>query len=106
MRRTLVTSALPYSNGAIHLGHLLEHIQTDIWTRYRRLLGNECYYVCAEDTHGTATMLSAKDRNISPEQLVDEARLEHINEFIAFGIDHDEYYTTHSPENEEIATLI
>ena len=106
MRRILVTSALPYSNGAIHLGHLLEHIQTDIWTRYQKLRGNECYYVCAEDTHGTATMLSARKQNISPEELVEQARVEHVEDFTAFGIGYDEYYTTHSSENEEIATLI
>lgn len=106
MRRILVTSALPYSNGAIHLGHLLEHIQTDIWVRFQKFVGHECYYMCAEDTHGTATMISAEEKGITPEDLVERSRAEHIEDFQAFGIEHDEYYTTHSPENEAIATQI
>lgn len=103
MRRILVTAALPYSNGSIHLGHLLEHIQSDIWVRFQKLRGNECYFMCAEDTHGTATMICAKDAGITPEQWVAQLREEHISDFEAFAISHDNYYTTHSPENEYFA---
>ena len=77
MRRILVTSALPNANGAIHLGHLLEHIQTDIWVRFQRMMGNECIYVCADDTHGTATMLAAEREGVSPEVLIERLRAEH-----------------------------
>ena len=103
MRRILVTAALPYSNGAIHLGHLLEHIQTDIWVRFQKLRGNECYFICAEDTHGTATMIGAEEAGVSPEVWVEDLRQQHIADFDAFSIGHDNYYTTHSPENERFA---
>ena len=103
MRRILVTAALPYSNGSIHLGHLLEHIQTDIWVRFQKLRGNECYFICAEDTHGTATMIGAQEAGVTPEQWVEQLRQEHIADFEAFAISHDNYYTTHSPENEHFA---
>ena len=106
MRRILVTAALPYSNGAIHLGHLLEHIQTDIWVRFQQLRGAECYFICAEDTHGTATMIGAQEAGVTPEQWVEELRQKHIADFDAFGISHDNYYTTHSPENEHFAREI
>lgn len=106
MRRILVTAALPYSNGSIHLGHLLEHIQTDIWVRFQKLRGNECYFICAEDTHGTATMIRAQEAGVTPEQWVDRLRREHIEDFEAFAISHDNYYTTHSPENEHFARAI
>lgn len=102
MRRILVTAALPYSNGAIHLGHLLEQIQTDIWVRFQKLVGNECYYVCADDAHGTATMLSAKEAGVSPEEWIDRLRAEHIRDLASFGVEHDNYYLTHSPENESL----
>ena len=98
-RRILVTSALPYANGSLHLGHLLEHIQTDIWVRYQRQRGNECYYVCADDTHGTAIMLKAEEQGVSPEQLIDKVKAEHEADFEAFLISHDNYYSTHSEEN-------
>jgi len=88
-RRILVTSALPYANGSLHLGHLLEHIQTDIWVRYQRMRGNECHYVCADDTHGTAIMLKAEEQGISPEQLIEQVRTEHIADFNDFLISHD-----------------
>ena len=106
MRRILVTSALPYSNGAIHLGHLLEQIQTDIWVRFQKLIGNECYYVCADDTHGTATMLSARNAGVTPEQWIEKLRLEHIADLSAFGVQHENYYSTHSSENEQLAMEI
>ena len=106
MRRILVTSALPYANGAIHLGHLFEHIQTDIWVRYQRMCGNECIYVCADDAHGTATMLLAERSGTTPEELIEPLRTAHAEDFRRFHISHDNYYSTHSPENEHYATLI
>ena len=98
-RRILVTSALPYANGSIHLGHLLEHIQTDIWTRFQRLRGNECYSVCADDAHGTPVMLKAQELGITPEEMVARTRAEHHQDLIDFHVDYDNYYVTHSPEN-------
>ncbi len=105
-RRILVTSALPYANGSLHLGHLLEHIQTDIWVRYQRLAGNECHYVCADDTHGTAIMLKAEEKGITPEELINNVHKEHHNDFIDFHISHDNYYSTHSEENREFSEAI
>ncbi len=105
-RRILVTSALPYANGAIHLGHLFEHIQTDIWVRYQRMIGNQCVYVCADDAHGTATMLLAERLGTSPEALIEQLRAEHAEDFRRFHIGHDNYYSTHSPENEHYASVI
>ena len=106
MRRILVTSALPNANGAIHLGHLLEDIQTDIWVRFQRMMGNECIYVCADDTHGTATMLAAEREGVSPETLIERLRTEHAEDFRRFHVHHDNYYSTHSPENEHYNSLI
>ena len=106
MRRILVTSALPYANGAIHLGHLFEHVQTDIWVRFQRLRGHQCIYVCADDAHGTATMLLAEREGVTPEALIDRLRVEHAEDFRRFLISHDNYYSTHSPENEHYTTLI
>lgn len=105
-RRILVTSALPNANGAIHMGHLLEHIQTDIWVRYQRLRGNECHYVCADDTHGTATMLKAEEAGVEPEALIEDIRAAHAADFAGFGVAHDLYYSTHSDENREFAEQI
>jgi len=105
-RRILVTSALPNANGSIHIGHLLEHVQTDIWVRFQRLRGHEVYYVCADDTHGTATMLKAEQEGVSPEALIDRIRAEHSEDFRGFLIGHDNYYSTHSDENREFAELI
>lgn len=105
-RRILVTSALPNANGAIHLGHLLEHIQTDIWVRYQRLQGNECHYVCADDTHGTGTMLKAEQEGVTPEAMIDAVRAEHMRDFQGFLVSHDNYYTTHSDENRHYSELI
>jgi methionyl-tRNA synthetase len=98
-REILVTSALPYANGAIHLGHLVEYIQTDIWVRYQKARGHECYYVCADDAHGTAIMLKAEELNITPEELIDSVKAEHQRDFGDFLIQFDNYYSTHSEEN-------
>ena len=106
MRRILVTSALPYANGSVHLGHLLEHIQTDIWVRFQRMCGNQCIYVCADDTHGTATMLLAEREGVNEEELIKRLNAEHIDDFSKFSISYDNYYTTHSPENQYYSNLI
>jgi methionyl-tRNA synthetase len=105
-RRILVTSALPNANGAIHIGHLLEHIQTDIWVRFQRMRGHLVSYVCADDTHGTATMLKAEQEGIEPEQLIERIRAEHARDFQGFLVAHDNYYSTHSQENRHYAELI
>ena len=105
-RKILVTSALPYANGSIHLGHMLEHIQTDIWVRFQKLRGNLCTAVCADDAHGTAIMLKAEQNGITPEQLIDGVRQEHMADFNDFGIGYDNYYSTHSPENREFSEAI
>jgi len=102
-RRMLVTSALPYANGDIHLGHLVEYIQTDVWVRFQKLCGHEVHYVCADDTHGTPVMLRAEALGISPEALIDKVWKEHTRDFLSFGIAFDHYYTTHSEENRELA---
>jgi methionyl-tRNA synthetase len=106
-RRTLyVTSALPYASGAIHFGHLLEHIQTDIWVRFQRLRGHRCLYGCADDSHGTPMMLTAEKQGRPPEELVEEYRAAHARDLAGFHVAHDVYYTTHSEENRELAELI
>ena len=97
-RQILVTSALPYANGAIHLGHLVEYIQTDIWVRFQKMRGHECYYVCADDTHGTPVMLRAEKEGITPEALVARVHGEHSRDFAGFHVAFDNYYTTHSEE--------
>jgi len=105
-RKILVTSALPYANGPIHLGHLVEYIQTDIWARFQRLRNNTCYYVCADDAHGTPIMLRARQDGITPEELIAATQKEHEADFADFLIDFDNYYTTHSEENKEFASSI
>jgi methionyl-tRNA synthetase len=105
-RRILVTSALPYANGSIHLGHLLEHIQTDIWVRFQRLRGNLCYSVCADDAHGTPVMLKAQELGITPEQMVEQTRTEHHQDLLDFHVEYNNYYVTHSQENKELCELI
>jgi methionyl-tRNA synthetase len=97
-RQILVTSALPYANNSIHIGHLVEYIQTDIWVRFQRLRGHACTYVCASDAHGTPVMLRARELGIEPEALVERFRAEHQRDFARFGVRFDNYYTTHSPE--------
>ena len=101
-RRILVTSALPYANGAIHLGHLVEYIQTDIWVRFQRMQGHEVHYVGADDTHGTPVMLRADAEGITPKQLIDRVWHEHKRDFDSFGVSFDNYYTTDSPDNEAL----
>ncbi len=98
VRKILVTSALPYANGAIHLGHLVEYIQTDIWTRFQKMRGNECWYVCADDTHGTPIMLRAEKEGITPEQLIARVHGEHSRDFAGFHVQFDNYHSTHSDE--------
>ena len=105
-RKILVTSALPYANGAIHLGHLVEYIQTDIWVRFQKMAGNECWYVCADDTHGTPIMLRAEKEGITPEQLIARVHGEHTRDFAGFHVGFDNYHSTHSPENRECANTI
>ncbi|MDE1982378.1 MAG: methionine--tRNA ligase [Betaproteobacteria bacterium] len=102
-RTLLVTSALPYANGSIHLGHMVEHIQTDIWVRHQRMRGHTVYLICADDTHGTPVMLAAEAQGITPEQMIEKARTEHMRDFAGFHIQHDLYYSTHSPETREYA---
>ena len=105
-REILVTNALPYANGHLHLGHILEHIQSDIWVRYQRLQGNVCTYICGEDAHGTSIMLKAEEQGISPEELIEQIRLSHEQDFRAFNISHDNYHTTHSEENKNYSETI
>ncbi len=105
-RNILVTSALPYANGSIHLGHLVEYIQTDIWARFQRLRDNTCYYVCADDAHGTPIMLRARADGITPEELIAATQKEHEADFADFLIDFDNYYSTHSDENKAFAESI
>jgi len=102
-RKILVTSALPYANGSIHIGHVLESVITDIWVRYQNINGNECLYFCADDTHGTPVMLKAKELGIDPEELIKKTREEHIKSYSRFNINFDNFYTTHSDENKKYA---
>ena len=105
-RKIIITCALPYANGQIHLGHLLEHIQADIQARFQRMRGHSCYFICADDAHGTPIMLKAEEEGISPMQLIDRVWVEHKRDFADFLISFDNYYTTHSPENRYYAELI
>ena len=105
-RRILVTSALPYANGSLHIGHLLEYIQTDVWVRYQRLAGNRCQWVWADDAHGTPIMLKARAEDVEPEALIAHFQTEHERDIAGFMLSPDNFHTTHSPENREIATLI
>ena len=102
-RKILVTSALPYANGSIHLGHMVEHIQTDVWVRFQKLRGHECHYCCADDTHGTPVMLAAQKQGIAPEDMIAKVREEHLADFTGFFIGYDNYYSTHSPENKQFS---
>jgi len=105
-RKILITSALPYANGPIHLGHLVEYIQTDIWSRFQKMRGNECTYVCADDAHGTPIMLRAQAEGITPEKLIAKSSEEHQADFAGFNIAFDHYHSTNSPENKEFAEYI
>ncbi len=100
--RILVTAALPYANGPIHLGHLVEYIQTDIWVRFQKLMGRRCLYICADDTHGTAIMIRARQEGRSEEELIAQTRSEHIADFARFDVAFDNYGSTHAPENREL----
>ncbi len=105
-RKILVTSALPYANGPIHLGHLVEYIQTDIWVRFQKQRGEQCYFVCADDTHGTPIMLKADRDGITPEALIAQVGKEHLADFTEFGVAFDNYHSTHSEENKIFSSLI
>jgi len=105
-RRILVTSALPYANGPIHLGHLVEYVQTDIWVRFQKLRGHRCIYLCADDTHGTAIMISAQNEGISEEELIDRMQKAHMADFAGFDVEFDNYGSTHSPENRALCAEI
>lgn len=102
MRKILATCGLPYANGAIHLGHMVEHVQADIWCRYQRLIGNEVYFVCGDDTHGTPIMVEARKRKITPEEMIRIAYEDHVKSFKGFQISHDIYSSTNTPENKEL----
>ena len=103
-RRILVTSALPYANGSIHLGHLVEYIQTDVWTRFQKMCGHQCIYVCADDAHGTPIMIRAQQEGITPEQLIAKTQQEHEQDFADFHVNFDNFHSTHSEENRYFAT--
>jgi methionyl-tRNA synthetase len=105
-RQILVTSALPYANGSIHLGHMLEYIQTDMWVRFQKHRGNQCIYVCADDAHGSAIMLRAEKEGITPEQLIANVKAEHSADFSEFLVDFDNFHSTHSEENRELSSMI
>ncbi|WP_440856738.1 methionine--tRNA ligase [Pseudomonas syringae] len=105
-RKILVTSALPYANGSIHLGHMLEYIQTDMWVRFQKHRGNQCIYVCADDAHGSAIMLRAEKEGITPEQLIANVKAEHSADFADFLVDFDNFHSTHSDENRELSSMI
>ncbi|MHC4556484.1 MAG: methionine--tRNA ligase [Planctomycetota bacterium] len=105
-RKIVVTAALPYANGPIHLGHLVEYLQTDIWVRFQKMCGNKCFYFCADDTHGTPVMISARAAGINPEELIEQMHKEHKADFDSFYVEFDNYYSTHSPENKYFSELI
>ncbi|TNF88383.1 MAG: methionine--tRNA ligase [Gammaproteobacteria bacterium] len=105
-RQIVVTSALPYANGPIHIGHMLEYVQTDIWVRFQKLRGHECIYVCADDAHGTPIMLRAQAEGVTPEELIERMHAEHLRDFTDFGVAFDNYYSTHSEENRYFAEYI
>ncbi|GID06118.1 MULTISPECIES: methionine--tRNA ligase [Pseudomonas] len=105
-RKILVTSALPYANGSIHLGHMLEYIQTDMWVRFQKHRGNQCIYVCADDAHGSAIMLRAEKEGITPEQLIANVQAEHSADFAEFLVDFDNFHSTHAEENRELSSQI
>ncbi|MDR2224464.1 MAG: methionine--tRNA ligase, partial [Providencia sp.] len=104
--KLLVTCALPYANGSVHLGHILEHIQADIWVRYQRMRGKEVHFICADDAHGTPIMLKAQQLGVTPEAMIAEVSQEHQNDFAGFSISYDNYHSTHSEENKELSELI
>lgn len=102
----LITCALPYANGSLHIGHLVEHIQADIWVRFQKMQNCQCFFICGDDAHGTAIMLSAKQRGITPEQLIEQMRAEHQQDLADFQVEYDNYHTTHSAENKALAEMV
>ena len=105
-RKILVTQALPYANAPLHLGHILEAVQTDIWTRFQNFNGNECLFFCADDTHGTPVMLKANEMGIKPEELISDVYKDHKSSYELYGINFANFYSTHSDENEQLTTEI
>ena len=105
-RKILVTQALPYANAPLHLGHILEAVQTDIWTRFQNMNGNQCYFFCADDTHGTPVMLKAKEMGITPEELIKDVLNDHKETYDLYGIKFTNFYTTHSEENKKYSEKI
>ncbi len=105
-RTILVTSALPYANGPIHIGHMVEYIQTDIWVRFQRLRGQHCLYVCADDAHGTPIMLRARQQGTTPEALIEASAKEHQADFADFNVRFDNYHSTHSDENRAFSEMV
>src|SRR5690606_5169941 len=105
-RKIRVTSALPYANDSLHIGHIVEYVQTDVWVRFQRMRGHTCYYVCASDAHGTPTMLRAEREGVSPEALIEHVSAEHRRDFDTFRISVDNYITTHAEENAELTREI
>ena len=105
-KKIMVTCALPYANGSIHLGHMLEHIQADIWVRYQRMRGNTLWFICADDAHGTPIMLKAQQLGVSPEQMIGDMSREHQADFAGFNISYDNYHSTHSEENRVLSEQI
>src|SRR4051812_22688838 len=105
-RKILVTNALPYANGPLHLGHLVGYIQADIWVRFQKMRGHQCTFICGSDGHGTPIMIQAEKLGIRPEELVKNMRQEHHADFQDFLVEYDNYYTTHSPENKELVETI
>ncbi len=103
MKKLLVTCALPYANGPIHIGHLVEHIQADIWIRYLKLRGRDVLFLCADDTHGTPIMIRASKEGVTPEQLIDRVWHEHVRDFVGFDVEYDNYHSTHAPENRQLS---
>ncbi len=106
MRKILVTNALPYANGDLHLGHMLGYIQSDIWVRFQKLQGNECIFVCGSDTHGTPIMLKAKSLGITPEEMVEKYSTNHLKDFSDFEIKFDNYHSTNNDLNKDIVENI
>ena len=102
-RKIIVTAALPYANANVHIGHLVEYLQADFWTRFQKMRGHDCSYVCATDTHGTPVMVKARERGISPDELVEKMSIEHLRDFSDFGIHFDIFSSTNSPENRQFA---
>src|SRR5579883_1241833 len=105
-RKILVTNALPYANGSLHLGHLVGYIQADIWVRLQKMLGHDCTYICGSDSHGTPIMIQAEKLGITPEKMIEAMRHDHAKDFVDFDIEFDNYYTTHSAENKALVEEI